>query len=126
MRLPRGARLAMLVRYLRAEAAAGRPIPAMSEIATAVGLADTNNMPELLREGQQGGFFVVHHGRNGITAIEAPDGSWRAERGREAVPQRRCLRCRRIFQPEHRTNFLCGCPEAFISIERAPAARRGA
>jgi hypothetical protein len=44
-----------------------------------------------------------------MAAIEAADGSWRAERDPRSmtVATRKCLRCRNAFEPEHRHNFLC-------------------
>ena len=100
-----------LLRHLEGLARQGRPMPSLRDVALAI---DTSQhwASTLLGELRAAGVLVVVYGRNGIAAIEAADGSWRLHRGRERPPTRHCLRCQRMFQPSHRHNFLCGCPEA--------------
>lgn len=102
-------RLLGLVRWLRKLADAGRPLPGLDGIAAATGILDRSDVTATLRAGERLGLIVVEYGRNGISGIGAADGAWYVERGEEKVPPRRCLACRKVFQPDHRHNFLCGC-----------------
>jgi hypothetical protein len=102
-------RLLGLVRWLRRLADAGRPLPSLDGIAEATGILCRSDVTATLRDGERFGLIVVQYGRNGIRGIGAADGAWFVERGEEKVAQRRCLACRRVFQPDHRHNFLCGC-----------------
>lgn len=113
MPLP-GSQLDRLVQLIRAAASAGTPLPTTEGMAEALGLDRADVVTKLLREAEKRGLLVVQHGRVGISAIEAPDGSWRAigavaARGQGRLPPRRCLRCQHRFEPTHRHNFLCGC-----------------
>jgi hypothetical protein len=96
-----------LLTWLRARAIAGRPLPSLDGIADELDLLQKQQVSELLALGVQKGLIVVEYQRNGIASVAATDGSWRAVRGEERLPDRRCLACRRPFQPRHRFNFLC-------------------
>jgi hypothetical protein len=99
-----------LVDLLRGLAQAQVPLPTLHDLADLLSLSPSRTRA-LLAEARQRRLIVVHRGRNGteMAAIEAPDGSWRAERDPRsmAVATRKCLRCRTEFAPEHRHNFLC-------------------
>jgi hypothetical protein len=104
-----------LVSLLRRLAEARDPLPSQDGLAPMLGLPCRAKVNVLMANARKRELIVVHHGINGIAAIEAADGSWRAERDlpdRRAVPPRACLRCRAVFKPDHRHNFLCGCPES--------------
>jgi hypothetical protein len=103
-----------LLRRIRAAADAREALPTTTGLAEQLGLSGAWAVTSLLRELERHARIVVRHGKRGILAIEAPDGSWRAAgsaaaRSAAALPKRQCLRCRRAFTPEHRHNFLCGC-----------------
>ena len=99
-----------LVDLLRGLAQAQVPLPTLHDLADLLDLSPSRTRA-LLAEARQRRLIVVHRGRNGaeMAAIEATDGSWRAERDPRsvAVATRKCLRCRTDFAPEHRHNFLC-------------------
>jgi hypothetical protein len=54
---------------------------------------------------------VVEYGPQGPRRVSAPDGAWSvtgaAYAGRQGG-RRRCLCCGDMFEPAHRTNFVCG------------------
>lgn len=116
--LPGATQLQQMIGYLRRLADAGRPMPPLQSVADALFLPHVNRVTELLRQGRERGLIVVDYGRNGIASVAAADGAWLVERGEQkgGVAPRAYLRCRRMFQPAHRHNFLCGCPEVAIPI----------
>ena len=120
---PAPSQLLVLVNWLRRMAAAHQPVPGLDGMAAALGVADRSRVSDLLRQGQERGLLVVTYARGGIASIAAPDGSWCCRRGKERLPERACLRCRRPFEPAHKHNFLCGCPE-FPQEPRGISARR--
>lgn len=106
-----GSNLDRLLRFIRACADRGEPLPSSSDVAERLNLADLTHVNRLMSEAQARGLIVVEYGPQGPRQVAAPDGSWRvvgaAYAGRRAQP-RRCLCCRTPFEPTHRTNFVCG------------------
>lgn len=113
-----------LVELCAAAARRGEPCPSSETIADALGLMSRQQATNVLRRAVEAGLITVRYSANQQRrVVSAPDGSWStaderassyrlrgcpaAPPAQAAVPPRRCLGCRRLFQPEHRHRFLC-------------------
>jgi hypothetical protein len=90
----------------------GEPLPTVPMLMDALGLGirETQTLLQLLEA--RGSIHVTRDQRNERLAIYAPDGSWRLERRRrggvpQKAPARRCLCCRRLWEPPHKQRWIC-------------------
>lgn len=111
--LRRPARVPRLMAALEGLAAQGRALAHVEhDLAPLVGESGYV-VRELICRARRQGLIRLHHEGRLIAAIEAGDGAWRVPVAGPAVAQRaeaaerRCLRCREDFRPEHRGRFLC-------------------
>lgn len=100
-------------------AAAGQELPPLTAVADQLGVANAY-LYGMLDRGQRAGLWRLARAQDKITSIHGPRGEWlvhcsfrryhRSRGAAEIVTPRKCLRCREVFQPAHRTNFMCeGC-----------------
>ena len=106
-----GSNLDRLLRFIRDCAARGEALPSSHDLAERLNLSDRTHANRLMAEAQARGLVVVEYGPQGPRRVSAPDGAWSvtgaAYAGRQGG-RRRCLCCGNMFEPAHRTNFVCG------------------
>jgi hypothetical protein len=87
-------------------------LPSITELATKLGITNTH-FYFLLDRGKRRGLWELERDGARIIAIYERNGDWRVPcamrrwRAEEAIPSRKCLRCRGAFAPAHKGNFMC-------------------
>jgi hypothetical protein len=129
MNAPRpNTRLDRLWQEIKRLAELGQPMPRVTEIGIACGFP-YQDLYRLLDEGRERCLWTLERDGARIVAICGTDGDWKlhCSMRRNVVPAvsvrryrdkpgpkqtlpRKCLRCRMVFAPMHKGNFLCeGC-----------------
>lgn len=102
----------IILRLLEEAARDGRPCPTNNEMANRLGDVQDNCVSDAVRSLAMAGHIRIQaHGSRRV--IEAGNGTWRtlptqpAHVKRSGEKTRTCLRCRKLFAPEHRLRFCC-------------------
>ncbi len=103
-----GTQLDQLHALLLRLAANREPLPSTGEMANLLWIGEPQRVGELLRQGERERLWTVIYDRSHLGEIVGWGDAWRLRRGTaQRLPKRRCLACRKPFEPEHRFNFLC-------------------
>ncbi len=111
-----------MLREFKRLAEAGQDLLSITSLACAIGVSNSDFYRHL-HKGHEKRFWGLRRDGGRITAIYDLRGAWLLkcsmrryrDLGGQAVPPRKCLRCREAFQPAHRTNFVCEGCRAFIA-----------
>jgi hypothetical protein len=93
-------------------AARGGSLPSTAELAETFGVQRAAMQMYIRALSMRGQLDVVRDRKNGRLAVYAPDGLWRLEKAKRSGvnatrPARRCLCCRKLWEPPHKQRWLC-------------------